>query len=591
MNRTRKWFALFSILVVASLVLAACSNGGTTSQQPGQGQQASGVDSPSYLKLNLGDEPPSLDPQLATDSVSFEVLGAAYEGLVRRDPNGEIKQGSGMAESWEVSEDGLTYTFHLRDAKWSDGKPVTANDFAYAWKRAMDPRTASQYSYMVYRWIKGGHEVATACDNDGELGNEDDACENDQEIAKLEEALDNVGIEVVDEKTLKVTVTENLSQNQGLFLSLLTFPTWYPVRQDIVEQFGDQFASDADKAVYNGPFVIKEWEHGNSLRLEKNPNYWDAQTVKLDYIDFVMVPDAAAYINAYEAGELDITGVPGEYKEQFERDHANELGTYEDGGTFYLVLNQTKKPWNNPKARQAIALAFDRETYIQALLKGIGIPATSYVNPVITAPGEEPGNSFAKKYVDPLKLLPTKADPERAKQLWQEALQEEGLTEVPTIEFVGDDGDVVKTRLEFFQQQFKQNLGIDLQIVQVPFQERLERQRTGKFDIIFAGWGPDYDHPLTYLDLWVCNGPYNDGKYCNAEYDRLVEQLQNEPDPEKQREIAIELEKLIAKDLPMVPVYHRVVQYAQRPFVKGLVRRAVGYSPEFKWAYTQGRQQ
>ncbi|GAB6877506.1 peptide ABC transporter substrate-binding protein [Thermaerobacter litoralis] len=583
LKRNRKLFALFSLLVVAALVLSACGSGGgggqssEGQQQEQPQQQAGGPDSPNYLKLNLLDEPPSLDPQLATDTISFEIIGATYEGLVRQDPNGEIKQGSGMAESWEVSEDGLTWTFHLRDAQWSDGKPVTANDFAYAWKRAMDPRLASQYSYIIAPYIKGGNDVANACGDDG-------SCDGDD--AKIEEALSKVGIEVVDEKTLKVT----LSQNVPYFLNLLTFGTWQPVRQDIVEQYGDQFATDADKAVYNGPFIVKEWNHNNSLRIEKNPNYWDAANVKLDYVDFVMVSDAAAYINAYEAGELDVTGVPAEFKEQFEQTHADELGRYADGATFYLVLNTTKKPWNNPKARQAVAYAIDRETYINALNKGIGLPAVSYTNPVITAPGE-PGVSFEEKYVRPLNLFPAKADPAKAKQLWQEALQEEGLTEVPTLEFVGDNGDVVKTRLEFFQQQLKQNLGINLQIVQVPFEERLERQRTQKFDIIMAGWGPDYDHPLTFLNMWVCDGPYNDGKYCSEEYDNLVKQLEQETDPAKQRDLAIELEKLIAKDVPIVPIYHREVLYAQKPYVKNLIRRAVGYSPEFKWAYTEGRGQ
>ena len=581
LRRNRKWFSVFSLLVAAALVLSACGSGGGQQtgegQQQGESQQAGGPDSPSYLRLNLADEPPSLDPQLATDTVSFTIIGATYEGLVRQDPNGEIREGSGMAESWEVSEDGLTYTFHLRDAQWSDGKPVTANDFAFAWKRAMDPRTASQYAYIVYPYIKGGDAVAAACGDDG-------SCEGDD--AKVEEALKNVGIEVVDDKTLKVT----LSKNVPFFLNLLTFGSWQPVRQDIVEQYGDAFATDADKAVYNGPFIVKEWNHNNSLRIEKNPNYWDAENVKLDYVEFAMISDAAAYINAYEAGELDATGVPAEFKEQFEQNHPDELGRYADGATFYLVVNTTKKPWNNPKARQALSLAVDRETFINALNKGIGIPATSYTNPVITAPGE-PGVSLEEKYVRPLNLIPTKADPAKAKELWQQALQEEGITDVPTLEFVGDNGDVVKTRLEFFQQQFKQNLGIDVQIVQVPFEERLERQRTQKFDIIMAGWGPDYDHPLTFLDMWVCDGPYNDGKYCNPEYDRLVEQLQNETDPAKQREIAIELEKLIAQDYPIIPIYHREVPYAQKPYVKNVIRRAIGYSPELKWAYTEGRGQ
>jgi len=576
LKRNRKWFALFALLVIASLALTACGQGGDTGpgQSGEQGQQEQGqqaeYDENGYLVVNLGEEPPSLDPQLATDTVSFDILGSTYEGLVRRDPEtGGFKPGLGMALDWQVSEDGTKYTFKLRqDNKWSDGQPVTAHDFEYAWKRAVDPRTASKYAFILTDYIKGGKAVQEA--------------EGD---AAIEKALENFGVKAVDDYTLEVT----LEKPTPWFISLLEFGTYRPVRKDIVEKYGDKFATEADTAVYSGPFMITEWEHGNRLKLEKNPYYWDADNVKLAYIEFKMIKENDTIVNLYETGQLDAIGVPSTHVEIFEQNHKDEMGTWLDGGTFYLMMNNQKKPFNNPKARKAVLLAIDRKTYVDSLRKGAGVPAQGFTNPVITAPDQS--GSFYEKYVAPLNLYPAEGDKQQAKQLWDQALQEEGISGTVKAELLCYDTDTALLDCQYFQQQLKDALGLEVTIKQVPFDQKLEIEKQGNFTISYAGWGPDYDHPLTFLDLWETKGSHNDVKYSNPEYDRLVQQLRSELDPKKQIDIALELEKLIAEEAPVATIYHRESRYAQKPYVKNIIRRALGPEHDWKWAYTQGRPQ
>lgn len=571
----RRFGVFLAALLALSVVVSACggqkqqepAGGGDTTQPPAQPKA-------NYLRVPLGDEPPSLDPQITTDTISFEILAATYEGLVRRGPDGTIQKGSGMAEDWTVSEDGTVWTFKLRqNNKWSDGQPVTAKDFEYAWKRAVDPRVASDYAFIVADYIKGGNDVLNAC-------GDDKSCEGDEQ--KIDEAKAAMGVKALDDYTLEVT----LNKPTPWFLSLLTFGTYRPVRQDIVEKFAEKFAIDEDSAVYSGPFVIADWQHEQSLRLEKNPNYWDAANVKLEYIEMPIIKDSQTLVNLFEAGQLDVAGVPSNFVELFQQKYADMLVPWFDGGTFYLQFNVNRKPLNNAKARKAILLAIDRKAYIDTIRKGVSLAATGFTNPVITAPDQS--GSFYEKYVAPLNLWPAEGNKEEAKRLWQEALQEEGMSGPVKMELLCYDGDTALLDCQFFQAQVAE-LGLELTIRQLPFQEKLATADRGEFDIDYAGWGPDYDHMLTFLDLWVTGAPFNRGGYSNSRYDELVKQLQSELDPKKQIEIAVEIEKLIAEDPPIAPIYHRQRLSAQRPYVKGIVRSAFSPDNEFKWATAEER--
>ncbi|MBC7341257.1 MAG: hypothetical protein H5U02_02200 [Clostridia bacterium] len=362
------------------------------------------------LYWNLGEEPPSLDAQKSTDVVSFDILNAVLEGLVRPDPNGEIKKGSGLALDWTVSPDGKVYTFTLRDAKWSDGKPITAEDFEYSWKRALDPRTGSQYAYQLY-YLKGGQALNTI-----ELPDPNkDKAGYDQAVKKIEEAMANVGVKAKDAKTLEVT----LEQPTPFFLWLTSFPTYLPQPKHLVEKYGDKYASEANLMAASGPFMVQSWKHKSEITLVKNPNYWDAATVKLTKIHMDMIKDINTPLNMFEKNELDfLYRVPGQFIDQYKD---KGLKTISEATCWYLEFNCQDPLFKNAKIRQAFALAVDRESFVKNVTKDGSWPATAYTPPVIHS---GPNESFQKTYVKD--VLPVKADPEKAKKLLEEGLKELG---------------------------------------------------------------------------------------------------------------------------------------------------------------------
>lgn len=366
-----------------------------------------GGDKDQFLRLNFGEEPPDLDPATSTDQVSFWVINATYEGLARKNPEMKVLPGSGLAESWTVSKDRKVYTFKLRDAKWSDGVAVTAYDFEYGWKRAIDPRTASQYAYMMYV-IKNAEKV-----NGMEVPDDKDPKKAEKNKA-IDDALATVGVKALDAKTLRV----ELEAPTPFFLDLITFITYMPSPKHMVEKLGDEYASEVDKMVACGPFKISKWQHEYKIILEKNPNYWDAKSVKLQRIEADMIKDIATPLNMFDAGELDFVGVPGTYIDQYRN---KGMKTIAEATSWYLEFNCKHEIFKNAKVRKAFSLAIDRQAYVDYVLKNGSLPATSLVPPTIHG---KDGVSFHDVYVGD--LLPTKADVKLAKQLLAEGLAELG---------------------------------------------------------------------------------------------------------------------------------------------------------------------
>ncbi|MBE3583018.1 MAG: hypothetical protein IMX01_02750 [Limnochordaceae bacterium] len=362
-----------------------------------------GGDGFQYLNLNLLEEPPDLDPSTSTDTVSFDIINATYEGLVRVNPEGKIVKGSALAVDWQISPDGKEYVFKLRDAKWSNGQPVTANDFVYSWRRAVDPRTASQYAYIMY--VLKNAEKINAMDpkKDGDKA--------------IDDALKTLGVEALDAHTLKVT----LEKPAPYFLSLTSFITYMPLPQTVVEKFGDSYAADANKMVANGPFIVTKWDHGYQLILEKNPTYWDAKSVRLQKIHFDMIADQGTAHNLYNKGQLDVTGLSSQFIPLYGR-NKDTTAPWADGSVFYLEMNTQSPIFRNAKVRRAIGLAIDRQLFCDAVLKDGSIPATSFTAPVIT--DGETGRPFVEKIG---KLWPETADVAAARQLFAEGLAEEGF--------------------------------------------------------------------------------------------------------------------------------------------------------------------
>ncbi|UFU00566.1 peptide ABC transporter substrate-binding protein [Radiobacillus kanasensis] len=560
------WLLLVLALVL-SMFLAACSTGGDSEgsegsdSEGGEGTAEEGGESTEQV-LNLinGDEIPSMDPSMATDTYAFEFLGATMEGLYRLGEGG--KPVPGIAKDHTVSDDALTWTFNLRDdAVWSNGDPVTANDFVYAWQRAVDPATGSEYGpYMMGGVIKNATAV-----NKGEV------------------PVDQLGVTAKDDHTLVV----ELEKPVPYFESLTTFGTFLPLNQAFVEEQGDAFATDMDKLVYNGPFKFTEWNPGDGdWTLEKNPDYWDAETVKLEKMNFKVVKDTATGINAYETGEVDRAGLSADFVDQYSTHEDYKI--QEETTVFWLKFNQVWKdgPSNgalaNENIRRAISMAFDKQALAETILNNGSIPATGVV-PLNFAPHPETGEDFRKINGD----LVT-SDVEAAKEAWQKGLEELGVDSL-TVEFLGDDSDTAKNMNAYLKNQLETNLeGLTVELKEVPFEQRLDLDTNMTYEIEFAGWGPDYLDPNTWLNLWETGGGNNMMGYSNPEYDALLKKANNELalKPVERFETFLEMEKiLLEEDAAVAPVYQRARALLVKPYVKGILKNPFGPDYEYKWAY------
>ncbi|MFU0782961.1 MAG: ABC-type oligopeptide transport system, periplasmic component [Thermoanaerobacterium thermosaccharolyticum] len=531
------------LLMALSAVLAGC--GGSASNSASN----SGNDK-QVLNLNLIQEPPTLDPQKAKDVVSIDILTEVLDGLTRYDKDGKIKPGSGLAKSWDISNDGLTYTFHLRDAKWSDGNPITAQDFEYAWKRALDPNTASQYAYQLF-YIKGAEEY-----NSGKG------------------SADQVAVKALDDKTLQVTLKAPTPQ----FLGLTSFVTYLPLEKSIYEKYGDKVGTDPDKLVYSGPFVISQWNHEQSITLKKNKDYWDSSSVKLQTVNFSMIKDNNTLVQNYDNNTLDSIFVPGDYIDKYK--NSSEYSDKALATNWYVQFNTKSPVFKNADIRKAFTLAIDRKTFVEQVTKDGSIPAEAVVPPGV--PGyngdfrKEAGETYFKDN-----------DVAQAKELLKKGMSELGISKLPTITLLGDDTDNAKKYDQALQQMWKQNLGVNVQIQNVAFKVRIDMMDKGNYDMVFAGWGADYNDPLTFLDMWETNNGNNSAFYSNPEYDKLIDEAKVNGDLKSRNDQLIQAEKILMNDMPIGPVYFQATPFVVKPYVKDLYFPTFGSNWEFKWAYIQ----
>ena len=598
MKKTSKWLALMiAIIMVASVGLVGCGGGSSTDG----GKTAA---EPQELHMILTSEPPSMDAQLTTDANSFIILNAVQEGLVRPGPKG-IEPG--IAEKWEVSEDGKTYTFHLRkDAQWSNGDPINAQSFIDGWARAIDAANAAQYANMVTDYIKGAkeyydytnylvlknlyetdkkkYEEATK-DEEGKVPTPDVAAFGKPVANPQPVALDSVGFKKTDDFTLVVELT----QPTGWFLELTSFATYLPFNKKFYEANKDKYATEADMLLYNGPFVLKEWAHEQKLTLVKNDKYWDKENVKLDTLTFDVVKETDTALSLYEAGDVDRAGVSRENVPVYKNDP--NFKTFAEMTHAYLNFNTTKKPFNNAKVRKALSIALDRQGYVDTTLNNGSTPAFALV-PEGFLQYSGSSKTFREASKEKYGQLFTDNNPTEAKKLLEEGLKEEGM-DIKNFKFelLGDEGDSARKSAEFLKSNWKQALGIDITTPGVPFQERLKRSREQQFEVVLSLWGPDYNDPLTWLFLFETNGTYNDGKYSNPKYDELVAKAKTEIDADKRLGYFMEAEKiLIQDDAGVAPLYNRNLAYLMQPYVKGFMEKSFGAQWEFKWTYIEGKQ-
>lgn len=504
------------------------------------------------LRVNWETEPPDLDPQTSTDMISGWILNNAYEGLVRVDTDGHIKEGSGLAESWTVSDDNLTYTFKIRDAKWSDGTPITANDFEYSWERALNPDTASQYAEILYA-IKGAEAYNTGAGQ-----------------------LDAVGIKAIDEKTLEV-VLENPTP---FFLNLTSYMTYMPVQKAMVEASGADFATTPEKMVFSGPFVISEWVSKQKLNLKKNPEYWDAENVKLDEIKGDMIVEANSASNLYDSGEMDVMRLSPTLLDKY-KDTPDYL-LADDSVSWYMQYNMENKYTKNKNIRDAFSLSVDRKSFTENVLRDGSVVSEGLVPAGIKANEEK---TFGEVRGNVLKDHEFNAD--KAKASLEKGLKELGITKeelAKNISFLTGDSDNAKKQAQALQQMWKQNLGLEIKVETVSFKLRLDRYNRKDFSMTMSGWGADYDDPMTFMALHVTGAGNNHAYYASPEYDALIKKAQTSQGEERLKAM-IDAEKLLATDLPIFPIYNATKLYLQKEYVKGVERHTAGADMSFKNAY------
>ena len=479
--------------------------------------------------LNIMLETPvqSLDPQQATDGTSFEVIAGYTDGLMQMDADGQAVPA--IAETYDLSDDGLTYTFHLRDAKWSNGEPVTAADFVFAWQRAVDPAVASEYAYMLsdIGQIKNAAEIIAGSMDKGELG-----------------------VTAVDDKTLEVQLNVPVSY----FLSLMYFPTFYPVNQAFFESCGDTFATSPETTLSNGAFIMDAYEPAaTAFHLTKNEDYWDAARVKLPGLNYQVIQDSQQALMSYQTGDLDMTLVNGEQVDQVKEDP--EFITIGAGYLWYVSPNVDAVPeLANLNVRLALTSAIDREAITEDVLKDGSAPTYTAV-PMQFAAGPD-GSDFSE---DQAKFSDVCAfDAAKAAEYWTKGLEELGITEL-TLDMIVDADDAPQKVAQVLKEQWETTLpGLSVNLTVEPKKQRVEDMQNGDFQLGLTRWGPDYADPMTYLGMWITDNPNNYGLWSNPEYDGIIAECTTGElctDPEGRWARLYDAEKLVMDEAVIFPLY------------------------------------
>lgn len=545
----------FGLITLFSLSLAACGNGGTTDSS--SSKSADGEPSGEQVfRVNVLQEMPSADLSLATDTISFTALNNVYEGIYRLNLD-NTPEPAGAAEKAEVSEDGITYKIKLNeDAKWSDGQPVTADDYVYGWQRTVDPETASEYAYL-YESVKNGAAINAGEKDKSELG-----------------------IKAVGDYELEIT----LEKATPYFDYLLAFPSFFPQRQDIVEKYGKDYAANSDNAVYNGPFVLANFD-GPGTDTEwsylKNDQYWDADTVKLDEVRTIVVKEAPTSYNLFQDGQVDDIILTGELAQQAANDP--QLVIQKEASTQYIELNQIDEdsPFRNENLRKAISYSIDRKSLVENIL-GDGSVEPKGLVPADMSKSPDGKEDFAEAAGDKIEY-----DTEKAKEYWEKAKKELNIDSLD-FDILSSDADSSKKTVEYVQGAIQETLdGVKVTVSPVPFSVRLDRSNKGDFDAVIGGWGADYADPSSFLDLFQTGVSYNRGRYSNPEYDKYVQAAATSDanDPEKRWDDMVNAEKVIMGDMGVIPLFQKAEAHLRAEKVKDVGFHPAGAQYDYKWTY------
>ncbi|MCM3079373.1 peptide ABC transporter substrate-binding protein [Brevibacillus invocatus] len=536
-----------SILLVAGSLLSACSGGGSapatqpapsTAEAPASEATKQG---PQVMRLNM-EEPATLDPIFAEDTVSGSVIRQIYDSLTRLDENGNPV--NSLASDMKLSADKLTYTFTLRDALWSNGDPVTAHDFEYTWKSALDPKTGSPASYNYYS-IKNGQAFTAG-------------------QAKIED----VGVKAMDDKTLQVT----LENPTPFFPTLVSF---LPAVNKKVAESNPKWANDPKTIVTNGPFKLEEWRHKNKIVLVKNETYWEADVVKLDKIEFSMISDANTELSMFDNDDLDwagnpISGLPIDAIAPLMQD--GKLQTQPKATSYYIRFNAEREPFTNVKVRKAFAYAINRKEIADNIGQAGQTPLMG-ITPITAS--LKPDGFFADN------------QPEEAQKLLEEGMRELGITKLPEITYLYNTSDRNKAIAETLQATWKNVLGVDVKLLNKETKVYLDDQEQGKFEITRSSWTADYNDPINFLQKFI--GKYSSSnitRWHNPAYSELIQKSYVETDEEKRKQILLEAETLLMEEMPLTGIFSDVNAWVQSDKVKG-VRIDPLSKIDLKWAYLE----
>lgn len=532
----KRFTLLLSMLLVLSVFLAAC--GAKDDAAPTKAQE---------LTINISTEPPTLNPGLAQDSTSGNVLNQIFEGLTTPKAEGGVELAA--AEDVKVSDDQLTYTFTLKDSKWSNGDPVTAQDFEYAWKWVLDPANATVYSYQLY-YIKGAQDY-----NEGKGSVED------------------VAIKALDEKTLEVT----LNNPTPYFLELPAFYTYFPVNSKIAQENPEWAFNAGESYVSNGPFKLTTWNHSSDIVVEKNENYWDAENVKLDKITMVMIKDENTALSMFNNGELDWTGnpldaLPTDSLKALKKD--GKLSTQSYAGIYNYKFNTKVEPLNNANIRKALTLAIDRQSLIDNVVLGNQQPAFSIVPTSVY--GDDSYGYFKDN------------DVETAKKYLEEGLKELGyasVDELPSITISYNTSEAHAKIAQSIQAMWSDNLGVKTELSNSEWGVYLDSVNSGDFQVARMGWSADFIDPINFLEMYYsANGGNNQTGWESARFQALLDQAAMEVDADKRMSLLQEAEAVFMEDMAVAPIYFNTDNWIKVDNLKGELLTALS-SLYFKNAY------
>lgn len=572
MKSKRVFASLLALVLILSLILTGCGKkepaqpaGGGTPVAAENTKVVNGITMDKEQVLyRRGTEVETFDSAKTSYNSTFRCMAPIFEGLARVQgtPDGD-KIEPGVAEKWESNADGTEWTFHLRNnALWSDGVPVKAEDFEYAIKRCLDPKTASKYAWFLNMFILNGEEFNTG-----------------------KATIDQVGVKATDEKTLVIKLKNPIPY----FEQMAYFTCLKPQRKDIIEKYGDKYGTEAEQLVFNGPFILKEWVHDSKLVYEKNPNYWDKDNVYLDKMVWNMLDESSARMQALLTGDYDVSGVSdADWKKKFDETGYFDVQKLEAQGIDFLQINLKDKYLKNTKIRQALSACIDREAYISDIVKSESIPGYHYVPPVNKIGDEKYQNKagnpqFAKQLIS--QVSDTRA-------LFIEGLKELGLNPDPakaeiSITMRGSD-ERTKQEAEWYQQVFREKIGFNLKIEMMEWNVAYDKVDKGEFQLFNNGWNADYNDPSTFLDCYAEGGYYADG-FNDAEYNELIKKARLSTNNDERTQLFKRAEEILIKDkCVIIPLYSAIDLYYTRNFIKGLVQPSLG-DPDYKGVYTLGR--